>query len=81
VVLGHVGSFPCGSSSIPHALGAGRSSVLTPRGLYLVYWQYRDAFRTRNMMPHWPGVEPSLFNTFLLVLVFGGSGRRQYQSA
>jgi hypothetical protein len=28
-------------------------------------------------MLRWPGVEPSLFNTFLLVLVFGGSGRGQ----
>ncbi|KAJ7837935.1 hypothetical protein B0H13DRAFT_1912242 [Mycena leptocephala] len=48
-----------------------------PCGLYLVYWQYHGAFRTRNTMPCWPGVEPNLFNTFLLVLVFGGSSRGQ----
>jgi hypothetical protein len=83
-VLGHVGSFPRGSSSILHGLGARRSSVLTPAvyiwyicNTYLVYLQYHGAFRTRSTMPRRPGVEPSLFNTFLLVLVFGGSGRGQ----
>jgi hypothetical protein len=76
-VLGHVGSFPRGSSVDPAWSWSWEIIGFDPHGLYLVYWQYRGAFHTRSTMPHQPGVEPSLFNTFLLVLVFGGSSCRQ----